>query len=204
MYLYPIWVRIWHLLSAILILLLILTGVLMQFTGADSKFLIALFPGSLKLHDICAVILTVSYMAFVIGNIISGNGKYYRIRKSDLSIDFGKQLKYYFLGIFRKEKNPFHVTSENKFNPVQKVMYFLIMYLAMPLLVLSGIIMFLPDTSIIRIFGTGMYIFTDTLHIVLGFLVAMFLIIHIYMCTTGPKPGSYFRAIISGYQESEE
>jgi thiosulfate reductase cytochrome b subunit len=204
MYLYPLWIRIWHLINAILIIILILTGIMMQFTGPDSQLMIAFYPGALKLHNICAIILTVSYMAFVVGNIVSGNGKYYRINKKDIFPGLIKQLKYFLWGMFRKEKNPSHATTENKFNPLQKLTYVTIMYLLLPLLILSGIFLFIPDMTLIRIFGTGIYIFIDSVHIILGALVSMFLMIHIYLCTTGSTPGSFFRSIISGYQESEE
>jgi thiosulfate reductase cytochrome b subunit len=204
MYLYPLWIRLWHLVNAILILILILTGAIMQFTGPNNHFLILLFPGSVRLHEICAVILTFSYMAYVAGNIISDNGKYYRISRKDILADSGIQFKYFVWGMFRKQRKPFPVTSENKFNPLEKMTYVLIMYAVLPLLILSGILMLFPDMKIISIFGPGFYIFSDILHIILGFLVSIFLIIHIYTCTIGPRPGSIFRSIMSGYQESEE
>jgi thiosulfate reductase cytochrome b subunit len=204
MYLYPIWIRLWHLVNAILILILIVTGAMMLFTDTESQLLIRSFPGSVRLHDICAVTLTISYMAFVVGNIISGNGKYYRISGKDLFHDSGRQLKYFVWGMFRKERIPFPVTMEDKFNPLQKITYFLIMYAALPLLIISGIIMLCPDMKIIGYLGAGFYVFTDILHIVLGFLITVFLIIHIYTCTISSEPGSLFRSILSGYRESEE
>ncbi len=204
MYLYPLWIRLWHFVNAILIIILIITGATMQFTSVDNSLLIAGYAGSVRLHDVAAIILTFSYIAFVTGNIISGNSKYYRIDGKNLLQDVGKQLKYFLWGMFRKEKQPFPVTTENKFNPLQKVTYFLIMYVTLPLLILSGIILLIPDMTIIRVFGTGMFIFTDILHIILGFMISLFLIIHIYCCAIGPKPGSLFRGIITGYLESEE
>jgi len=204
MYLYQLWVRLWHFVNAILILILIFTGVIMQFTSAESQLLIVLFPGSVRLHDIVAIMLTISYMTFVTGNIISGNGKYYKVTGKDLFPNSGRQLKYYLWGMFRKERKPFPVTMDNKFNPLEKVTYVLIMYIALPLLIFSGIVKLIPDMAILNVFGTGIYMVIDVLHIVLGFLISLFLIIHIYTCTISPKPGSHFRSIISGYQESEE
>jgi thiosulfate reductase cytochrome b subunit len=204
MYLYPLWIRLWHFINAILIMILIITGAAMQFADADHPLLTAGFAGSARVHDVAAIILIISYIAFVTGNIITGNSKYYRISKKNLFSNMSKQLKYFLCGMFRKEKQPFPVTMDNKFNPLEKVTYMLIMYVVLPLLILSGIVMLFPDMTIIRIFGKGTYIITDILHIILGFMVSLFLIIHIYCCTIGPKPGSLFRGIISGYQESEE
>ena len=204
MYLYPLWVRIWHLFNALLIIILILTGTLMQFTGHDNQMLIAFYPGSLRMHNICSIILTVSYMVFIAGNLISDNGKHYKLRQGDLFPGSAIQLKYLLWGMFRKEKIPFPVTGDNKFNPLQKIIYFLVMYAAMPLLILSGIIMFLPDMDIIRVAGQRFYIFTDILHIVTGFVISVFLVFHIYSCTISSKPGAVLRSIISGYRETEE
>ncbi|MFH0843787.1 MAG: cytochrome b/b6 domain-containing protein [Bacteroidota bacterium] len=204
MLLYPLWIRIWHFLNALLIIILILTGVLMQFTGTDSKLLIALFPGSARLHDVCAIILTISYMAFVAGNIISDNGKHYKLKRKDIIPGSAIQLKYFTWGMFRRAKIPFPVTEDNKFNPLEKITYLLVMYAALPLLIMSGIIMLFPDMEIIISMGKGFYVFSDILHIVTGFVISMFLVIHIYTCTITSKPGSIFRSIISGYREPEE
>lgn len=204
MLLYPLWIRIWHLLNAVLIIILILTGALMQFTGPDSQLLIALFPGSARLHDVCAVILIISYMVFVTGNIISENGKHYKIKRKDIVADSAIQLKYVTWGMFRSEKIPFPVSEHSKFNPLKKSVYLLVMYAALPLLIMSGIIMLFPDMEIINSMGKWFYIFTDTLHIITGFVISMFLVIHIYSCTITSKPGSIFRSIISGYREPEE
>jgi thiosulfate reductase cytochrome b subunit len=204
MYLYPLWIRLWHFVNAILIMILIFTGAVMQFADADHPLLTAGFAGSARLHDVAAIILTISYIIFVTGNFITGNSKYYKVSKKNLFSDLGKQMEYFLWGMFRKKKQPFPVTTDNKFNPLEKLSYRLIMYIALPLLIISGIIRLFPDLTIIKVLGTGMFIFTDMLHIILGFLVSVFLIIHIYCCTIGPKPGSLFRGIITGYRESEE
>jgi len=204
MLLYPLWIRIWHLLNAVLIIILITTGVLMQFTGPDSQLLLILYPGSAKLHNISAIFLTISYIIFVAGNIISDNGKHYKLMRKDIVPGSAIQLRYFIWGIFRREKNPSPVTEENKFNPLQKTTYLLVMYAALPLLILSGIIMLFPDMKIIVLMGKGFYLFADILHIVTGFMISIFLVIHVYTCTITSKPGSVFRSIISGYRETEE
>lgn len=176
----------------------------MRYTESDSSLLTTGFAGAVRWHNIAAMILTLSYLVFVAGNIISGNGKYYRISKKNLLSDLAKQMKYYLWGMLKREKQPFPVSLENKFNPLEKVAYLLIMYIVLPMLILSGIILFFPDMTIIKLFGAGMFIVTDILHVTLGLLISLFLIIHIYLCTTGIRPSSFFRGIITGYLESDE
>jgi len=204
MYLYPLWVRLWHFVNAVLILILIITGFSMWFAGNDT---ISLASGSSKAagwHNLSAIILIISYMVFVIGNVMSGNGKYYMIKKNDISAGISRQLKYYLYAKYKDKKQPFPVTSENKFNPLKKVTYLVIMYLALPFIIITGIILLIPDMFFAENAGPGMYILVDTLHIILGLIISLFLIIHIYSCTIGAKSLSLFRGIISGYYTGDE
>jgi len=190
-------------LNAVLVLILILTGISMQYTGEDLKFLVG-FEKAVKWHNISASFLTLSYIFFVTGNLLTGNGKYYKIEKQNLWSDLFKQMRYYAWGMFRGEKHPFPVTLERKFNPLQKFSYVMAMYLAMPLVIISGIGLMFPEVTINRVFGISGLILTDLLHITMGFFLSVFLVIHIYTCTLGSKPTSLFRGMITGYHESEE
>jgi thiosulfate reductase cytochrome b subunit len=203
MYLYPKWIRLWHLLNAVLVIILILTGISMQYTGKDINFLID-FPKAVKWHNFAAALLTAGYIFFVLGNLLTENGKYYKLQKQNFWSDLGKQMRYYAWGMFRGEKPPFPVSLDRKFNPLQKFSYVLAMYFAMPLVIISGLGLLLPEITINRIFGVSGLILTDILHITMGFFLSVFLVIHIYTCTLGSKPASLFRGIITGYHESDE
>ena len=203
MYLYPVWVRLWHALNAVLIIILIITGISMQYTGEDMKFLVG-FEKAVRWHNISATFLTVTFIFFVTGNLFTGNGKYYKIEKKNFWSDLVKQMKYYSWGIFRGQKSPFPVSLERKFNPLQKFSYVMAMYVAMPLVIISGIGLMFPEVTINRIFGVSGLILTDILHITMGFFLSVFLVIHIYTCTLGSRPTSLFRGMISGYHESDD
>lgn len=204
MYLYPIWVRLWHLINAVLIIILIITGISMQYTGKQDYMLIVGFSRAVKWHNIAAIILTINYIFFVLGNLFTENGRYYKISKKNFISDLVKQFRYYAGGMFRKENHPFPVTPERKFNPLQKFSYILAMYIALPLLIISGLGLMFPEVTINRIFGVSGLVLTDVLHITMGFFISLFLLIHIYTCTLGSKPTSLFRGIITGYHESDE
>jgi thiosulfate reductase cytochrome b subunit len=143
-------------------------------------------------------------VVFVLGNAIMKNGRYYRIKKENFRSDLVKQLRYYAFGMFRGEKHPFPVTMERKFNPLQKFSYVLAMYLGMPLLILSGIVLLFPEIAINNFLGMSGLVFNDVLHISTGFFLSIFMIIHIYTCTLGAKPSSLFWGMISGYHQSED
>ena len=202
MYLYPIWVRLWHVLNAILIIILIITGLSMQYTDKQDYFLVVGFAKAVKWHNIAAVILTFNYIIFVAGNVLSGNGRYYRISRKDFFSELVGQLRYYSWGMFRGEKHPFPVTLDRKFNPLQKLTYVLTMYIAFPLVIISGLGLLFPETVLNRFFDVSGLILTDLLHITMGFFISIFMIIHVYTCTLGARPGSLFKSMISGFHES--
>jgi thiosulfate reductase cytochrome b subunit len=204
MYLYPAWIRLWHLFNALLIIVLIVTGMSMQYTDKQDYVLVVGFARAVKWHNFAAILLTANYIFFVTGNLLTANGKYYKLEKRNIWSDMWKQMRYYAWGMFKGEEHPFPITLERKFNPLQKFSYIIAMYVALPLLIISGLGLLFPEVTINRIFGVSGLILTDILHITMAFFLSVFLIIHIYTCTLGSKPTSLFRGMISGYHESEE
>ena len=204
MYLYPKWIRIWHVLNAVLFLILIITGLSMQYTDKENASYIVGFAKAVKWHNFSALILTINFIIFVTGNLLTKNGRYYRISKENFLNELLSQLKYYSLGMFKGEKHPFPVTEERKFNPLQKVTYVLAMYVAVPLLIISGIGLLFPEITVSKFFGVSGLILTDILHITMGFFLSIFMFIHIYTCTLGAKPTSLFWGMISGYHRDDE
>jgi len=204
MYLYPKWIRVWHVINTAMILILIVTGLSMQYTDKDNASYVVGFAKAVRWHNFAAIVLILNYILFVTGNLLTNNGRYYRTDRKDFLLNLRVQFKYYSRGMFKGEKHPFPVTEERKFNPLQKLTYVLAMYVAMPLLILSGIGLLLPEIVITTIFGISGLLLTDILHIIMGFLLSIFMVIHVYTCTLGAKPTSLFRGIITGYHISEE
>ena len=204
MYLYPKWIRTWHVINALMFLILIVTGISMQYTGKENAAYVVGFSKAVKWHNFAAVVLVFNYIIFVTGNLLTKNGSYYRIPRKNFKTDLITQFKFYASGMFKGEKHPFPVTEERKFNPLQKLTYVLALYLALPLLIISGIGLLLPEITITTFFGISGLILTDILHITMGFFLSVFMVIHVYTCTLGHKPTSLFRGIITGYHVSED
>lgn len=204
MYLYPKWIRGWHLINAAMFIILIVTGLSMQYTDKENAAYVVGFAKAVRLHNFAAVVLVFNYIVFVTGNLLTNNGKYYRIERKNFIKDLMTQFRYYANGMFKGEKHPFPVTTERKFNPLQKLTYVLALFVAFPLLIISGIGLLLPEITIKSFFGISGLILTDIMHISMGFLLSIFMIIHVYTCTLGHKPTSLFRGIITGYHVSED
>jgi len=203
-YVYPVWIRLWHSLNAILFLILIFTGISMQYASGERSFSLISFEKSVAWHNVAAIILTFSYVVFIIGNRITSNSKHYKIKKENFWSDLFTQLKFYSLGMFKKEKHPFPTTEDDKFNPLQKISYVLAMYVGMPVIIITGIGLLFPEILIRQFFGVSGLLITDILHVIMGFILTVFMVIHIYTCTLGDKPITLFKSMVNGYHEEHD
>jgi len=199
LYLYPVWVRLWHVTNALMCLILILSGISMQYSNPDYPFI--RFDLAVSMHNISGIILTVSYLMFFIGNWSTSNGKHYKIRIRGLIHSLIRQARYYAFGIFKGENPPYPVSKEMKFNPLQKFTYALTMYVFVPLVFITGWALLFPGMIITNFLGFGGILLTSLLHVTSGFLISLFLIIHLYFCTFGHSPSSNFKSMIDGYHE---
>lgn len=204
MLLYPLWVRLWHIVNAILIVILIYTGIRIFFLSQGSSSLILQDGGVVTWHNMASKILVISYIGFILGNIFTDNGKYYRIGRKTFFQDLALQIRYNMYGMFKHEKQPFPPGFESKFNPVQKLTYIVIMYIALPLIIISGIGLMIPEETLEKLIGSDGLVVIDVLHIITGILISIFLILHIYLATIGYRPSTGLRGIITGYVQSDE
>lgn len=201
-YLYPVWIRLWHVVNLLLFIVLIGTGIAMQYASAtEGSVSLISFESAVAIHNIAAVILTIGYVIYFGGNIVTGNGKHYKIKPKGYFTDLMKQFQYYALGMFRKEEHPFPVSETQKFNPLQKFAYVLAMYVGMPLLIVTGLAFFFPEVVPNRMLGTSGLMINALLHAAMGFVLSMFMIIHVYTCTLGRKPTTLFKSMATGYHE---
>jgi len=199
-YLYPVWTRIWHGINAILILLLIVTGVSMQYSNPD--FNLIRFDIAVSIHNYAGVLLTLNYLFFFIGNLVTSNGRYYKFNRKGLYKRLKMQFIYYMAGIFRNEPPPFPIKKERKFNPLQQFTYVIAMYILLPVVVITGWAYLYPEILFDKVFsGSGLKV-NDFIHVLTGFFLSFFLIVHVYFCTIGATFVSNFRSMINGYHES--
>lgn len=195
-YFYPLWLRIWHGFNALGIITLIITGISMQ-SSIDAAFLG--FNTAVNLHNIAGILVLISYLLFFTGNLATGNGKYYLLKVKGFLRNLIKQGTYYAWGMFHGQKSPFPLSEKRKFNPLQKFSYLLVMYFALPIIIITGIALLFPEMIIDQTWGISGVFLTAILHSAMGFLISVFLIIHLYTSTLGKSPLDNFKAIISGW-----
>lgn len=197
LYLYPLWLRIWHGINALGILALIFSGISIHYS--DRGALLLNFEAAIALHNVAGAIVTISYFLFVFGNILTKNGKYYRVKTKGLSKRLTKQIQYYISGMFKGEESPFPISEKRKFNPLQKYSYIFVMYLFLPILIVTGIALFFPEMIIEQVFQVSGVMLTAVIHGVTGFFVFVFLLVHLYVASMGKPPGKNYKSIVTGW-----
>ncbi|MCX8021598.1 MAG: cytochrome b/b6 domain-containing protein [Syntrophorhabdaceae bacterium] len=193
-------IRIWHVIHGISIFILILTGIHLRYP--DLFVIFGTVRKAVQIHNIVGIIVTLDYFLWFIYYIVK---KEMVLHYVPTIYDFGKgtirQAQYYFYRIFFGDPPPFLPTQKNKFNSLQKITYAGIMFIFLPIQILTGILLwdieqFLP---VVAIMG-GLKII-DAVHVIIGYVFAAFLILHIYLATLGHTVLSHFKLIIFGYEE---
>lgn len=202
-YLQPTPVRIWHWLNAFGIVTLTATGAQIRFPEYIQLF--ASYKSAILLHNTAGLVVAVSFSLwfFYYGLVARNMRKTYIPTKDDLSVGILRQAKFYLLTYFLGWPNPHHPTPENKFNPMQKSAYMAIMFVLMPLIALTGIL--LTNVSPLRelvILVGGLKILV-AIHFLLACCLIAFLFTHVYLATLGKTPLAYIKPMWTGWEEEE-
>ncbi|MGF7138522.1 cytochrome b/b6 domain-containing protein [Roseimarinus sediminis] len=115
---------------------------------------------------------------------------------------FHEQFRFYALGIMKNEPHPVKKTPENKMNPIQRLTYFGLMWFLLPLQVLTGLL-YLYTNIAKDLFGIESIRWIALLHTLMAFMVIVFVIVHVYMITTGHTLTAYLEGMITGKEKVE-
>lgn len=202
-YLHPLPVRMWHWLNVLCFVVLIVTGAQIRYRG-----LLNLMPfrTAVDVHNIAGFSLLGLFLVWAAYYAGSGMLKVYI---PDLNIkrfvgSSWTQARYYVYGIFVGEPNPHHATPDHKFNPMQQLAYFGIMFFLMPLLIATGILLWDLDRFAAFIDGVGGIKAISTAHLLVAICFAAFLFVHVYLTTLGRTPLEHIKAMFTGYEEGPE
>ncbi len=202
-YLYPLWVRIWHWLNALTFLVLIPTGISMHFADVDRPIVIS-FQLATYIHNVAGVVLTDLWLFFAFMNIVSGNWRHYVPPLKGLIERLYLQIRFYLVGIMRGEPHPFPANKKCKFNPMQQLAYDAVMFGLVPLICVTGVLLLLPDLLPGKILGIGSVWIMAVGHTILAFFGSIFLLVHVYLGSTGDTLTSLLKGMITGWHEEHE
>ena len=202
-YLHTLPVRMWHWLNVLCFVVLIVTGVQIRYRGILD---LMSFQTAVDVHNFAGFSLIGLFLFWAAYYTASGNMKVYI---PDLNIkrfvqNAWKQAVYYGYGIFRGEPNPHHATLDHKFNPMQQLAYFSIMFFLMPLLIATGVLLWDLDRFAAFIDGIGGIKAVSAAHLLVAIFFAAFLFVHIYLTTLGRTPLEHIKAMFTGYEEGPD
>lgn len=190
--------RLWHWMQAGLIFFLALTG--FEIHGSLSFFG---FEHAVHYHSAAATVFIVLIVFAIFWHVTTGQWKQYLPTRENLR----EQVAYYLDGIFRNAPHPTRKTVLSKLNPLQRLVYLVLKILVIPVMVLSGLLyMFYryPQRYEIGSFQIFSLEWVALLHTVGAFILVSFVVVHLYLITTGRTLTSNLKAMVTGYEELEE
>lgn len=120
------------------------------------------------------------FLVFFVRNAVTGDTRQYLGKPPDGLRGLLLQVRFYLVGIFRGAEHPYGATRERRFNPLQQMAYATAMYVLLPILIVTGVILLYPQ---LLLSAVGMI---------------AFLLGHIYLATTGDRVRYHFVAMITG------
>jgi len=196
-YIYKRFERFWHWSQAALILFLAFTG----FEVHDAYHFFG-FEEAVRYHRVAAYMLLTLTAFSIFWHVTTGEWKHYIPTIRNLKA----QLHYYTRGIFYGAPHPFRKNALRKLNPLQVLTYLGFKLFLIPLTVGSGLLYMFQkwfdanDTVVVSALSLETMAVVHTLG---GYLLMAFLVVHVYMTTTGHTPLSNIRAMITGFEAVE-
>ena len=194
-YLFTRYERFWHWLQMVLIFLLLLTG----FEVHDTFSLLG-FDEAVEMHNFIGLSWLIAFAFFVFWIFTTGEWRQYKPTTRKMI----EVIRYYSWGIFKGESHPFPKRKEAKHNPLQRLVYLSLAALLLPIQMISGFLYWSNNSwdawglSFLSLKTVAM------VHMAGAFAILTFVIVHVYMTTTGHSLSAYIKAMITGWEDVEK
>lgn len=200
-YMYAFYERIWHWIMAFSVIMLVISGLEIHFTGSFNLFG---FANSIDIHNAFALVVAVNAGLSLFYYSATGEiRRFFRINKG-----FGREAiaqgVYYLYGIFKKSPHPVEKTPERRYNPIQQITYVVLLNILFPLQIITGVMMWMVSVSPDFAGAVGGLIYIAPLHYFAAWLFITFLVMHLYLITTGHTILSNLKGMFTGTEEIEE
>ena len=175
--------RFWHWSQAALVLLLLVSGARLHgiYEGLT-------WSSAFQIHFIAAGAIIVLWIFAIFWHFTTGQWRHYIPTLNNLFA----VIRFYGYGIFLGEAHPAKPTITRKHNPLQRLSYLFLKLIIDPAIWITG-------TLYLTINVTGLDLATIAwTHIVSAYAMALFVLVHVYMATTGDTVGAYFKAMTTG------
>ena len=199
--LYDAYERIWHWLQAGAILMLIFTGLVIHkphFFGMFS------FEYIVQVHNVLGFILLINAALALFYTVASGTIRRFLPDPDGFFARVVEQAMFYSRGIFAGEGHPLQKTQQNRLNPLQQVTYLAILNILLPAQVITGVLIWGMQEwpQLAAMFG-GLPVLAP-IHTFVAWAFAAFIVMHVYLTTTGETPLSGIKSMVTGWEDVEQ
>ncbi len=190
---YPRFERLWHWSQVVLIMVLLFTGM-----GLNGLQDVIPFGPAVMLHTVAALALLALWVFATFWLFTTGTWKQF-VPTLDGLISVAR---FYTVGIFKGEKHPHRKMYWRKHNPLQIIAYFGLKMVVFPAIWITGLLYLTynlwagPD-------GSGALMIIANLHLIAAYVVACFIVIHLYLLTVGHGFRHHVKPMVTGYEEIE-
>ncbi|MBB1074694.1 cytochrome b/b6 domain-containing protein [Rhodoferax sp. 4810] len=186
--------RFWHWMQMALIFMLMFTG----FAIHGIHHWVS-FSTAVTLHTICALLLILLWIFAIFWHFTTGTWKHYIPTRNGII----KVARFYFYGIFKGERHPYRKAYWRKHNPLQALAYLSLKLMLFPVIWVSGLLYLLyfvwrdhPQAAD-WLYGIAM------IHTGAAYALLVFVVVHVYMLTTGHSFVEHLRPMFNGFDEIE-
>jgi thiosulfate reductase cytochrome b subunit len=194
-YLYSRYERFWHWLQMALIAVLLATGL-----EVHGMFVLSGFQDAVNIHNFTGLAWLIAFFFFTFWMFTTGEWKQYiPTTRKMLTV-----IRYYSYGIFKGEAHPVPKSKKAKHNPLQRLTYLSLAAVMLPIQMLSGFLYWSYNSW--GAWGLDFLTLSQVafVHTAMAYAILVFIIIHVYMTTTGATVFAHLKAMITGWEDLEE
>lgn len=192
-YFYTRFERFWHWVQAFLIIGMLVTGFEIHGT-----YTLLGFKKAMQWHNVLAASWGILYVFILFWIAVTGEWKQYIPKLKNVS----SMIVYYSFGIFTGMEHPAHKTPEAKHNPLQRLIYVSLLSILLPFQIGTGILYYIyNDWAELGLETMLSLKWISVLHTLGAFSLLAFVIVHMYMTTTGPTVFTYLKGMLTGYED---
>ncbi len=197
-YMYRFYERLWHWTMVTGIFLLALTGLEIHYAGSFTLFGLAY---AVSMHNVLAAILVINAALSLFYHLTTGEIKQFFSFNRKFIHEVLVQIYYYIKGIFIGVPHPIAKTVERKLNPLQQLTYIVLLNILLPFQILTGVLMWGVEKWPFVSQQLGGLTYLGPIHNFGAWLFLTFIVVHVYLTTTGHTVLSNIRAMITGYDD---
>jgi thiosulfate reductase cytochrome b subunit len=184
--------RFWHWAQMALIFVLLLTGFRMH-----GFYQLIDFETAVTFHTGVALALLLLWIFAIFWHLTTGTWKHYVPTTEGLL----RVARFYAFGIFKGKKHPYRKAYWRKHNPLQAMTYLALKLILFPVIWISGIAYLLYFSwsniadSVTILSGVAL------IHTAAAFATLAFIIVHIYLFTTGHSFVEHVKPMVTGFDD---